>query len=263
MTDPQQREIADLAVAEEALPAIPDRAIGQALPAIPDDYAREGMEDIDRDDLIIPRIRVIQPTTTKFEGPPGTFHQNLTGKTKESLRVVLFKVTKTRVYWDREDRSAPAICASDDNSTPRPQYANKCSPTNSCKNCAHSVWGPDRQPPDCRLVYAFLAADMDDDDMPFIIGLSGTSAKNAKRVISTFFLKNKPLWSEPVTVTSLEVKNDEGRWFEIVMVPSGGEDFNWQKYRGLYQVLKAATITADTERTISTDGTGEEEKMAF
>lgn len=268
MTDPQQREIADLAAAEQSLPAIPNEqaradlvVAEQVLPAIPDDYAREGMEDIDRDDLTLPRVRVIQPTS-KLEGERGHFHHNLTGECVGSMNAVLLKITKTRVYWDPDDLAAPPVCATDDNKRPRAEHAGKFTPTGLCKDCAHAVWGEDRTPPDCRLTYTFLAADRDHDDMPFLIGLAGSSAKNAKKLISTFFLRGAPLWSRPVVIHSMEVKNDKGRFYEVLIVPNGGEVFDWQPYRVMYLALQAATITADTEQTLgATDNV--EEEMPF
>ena len=275
MTDPQvratkpslsrprkKREEADLEAAEQALLAIPDPTAEQTLPAIPDEYAREGMEDIDIDDLTLPRVRVIQPTS-KLEGERGHFHYNLTNECMRTINAVLLKVTKTRVYWDPDDLAAPPCCASDDNKQPRAEHVGKFTPTGLCKDCAHVAWGEDRTPPDCRLTYTFLAADRDNDDTPFLIGLAGSSAKHAKKLLSTFFLKSAPLWARPVVINSMEVKNDKGRFYEVLIVPNGGEAFDWRPYRAMYLALQAATITADTEPTLDTDGAAKEGELPF
>jgi len=231
--------------------------------AIPDEYLGEGLEGIDQDDLTMPRIRVIQPTS-KLDGDPGTFHNNLTQATKKRIDAVLLRVTKSRVCWDSGDLAAPPVCASDDAITPRAEYEMVFAKT--CASCPQARWGSDGVPPACRFTYNFLGADREDDDAPFVLSLSGASIKQAKRVISAFALKRKPLWSRPVTIQAVEVKNDKGRFYEVAIAPAqAARDFDWQTYRGLYLALRGETIVADTAPTEGTDipHIDDDEEMPF
>jgi len=214
------------------------------VPAIPEEFAGAGLESMDRSDLIIPRAQVIQPTS-KLDGRPGQFHFNLTGECKDEINAVLVNMSKGRVYWSA-DLAADPLCASDDAKTPR-EAQEGYGPT--CDVCPYAQWGEDGAPPACRLVYNFLAADLDDDSTPFLLALHGTSVKHAKTVLSAFSLKRKPLFSQPVVISSVEVKNDKGRFYEVVMRPNGGgRPFDWRPFAEMYRAYKHTTIRADADR---------------
>ena len=214
------------------------------VPAIPEELIGAGLEAMDRGDLIIPRARVIQPTS-KLDGRPGQFHFNLTGECKDSIHAVLLNMSKGRVYWSA-DLAADPLCASDDARTPREQREGY-GPT--CDACPFSQWGDEGQPPKCSLVYNFLAADLDDDNTPFLLALHGSSVKHAKTVLSAFALKHLPLFSQPVQIDAIEVKNDKGRFYEVVMRPNdGGRPFDWRPFAEMYRAYKHTTIRADADR---------------
>jgi len=214
------------------------------VPAIPEDLAGAGLEAMDRSDLVIPRARVIQPTS-KLDGKPGEFHFNLTGESKPQIHAVLVNMSKGRVLWST-DLAADPLCASDDARAPRtPQQG--YGPT--CDACPYAQWGDANEPPKCSLVYNFLAADLDDDDAPFILSLHGASIKHAKTVLSAFQLKRQPLFAKPVTISAVETKNDKGRFYEVVLRPDSGTDaFDWRPFAEMYRGYKNTTIQADADR---------------
>ena len=227
-----------------------------------DDSGTEGLEDIDQDDLMIPRVRVIQPTS-QLDGPPGAFHNNLSGQTKAAIRAALLKVTKSRVFWNTDDLKAAPLCASDDAKVPQTVHAGKYA--QKCDGCELAQWGKDKSgnpvPPQCRLTYNFLAADLDDDDTPFILSLAGASVKSARQIISVFVLKRKKLFSRPVYICANEVKNDKGRFYVVVITQNGGGGvFDWRPYQEMYLGLKATAITADTEVPVSEETLAKEKE---
>jgi len=215
------------------------------VPAIPESLAMAGLEEVDRSDLILPRVRVIQPTS-KLEGNPGQLHYNLTGEAVDQIHAVLLKMTKSRVCWDKENLGADPLCASDDAKTPRAPVYSK-----TCADCPMAQWGVESDPstpPACRLVYNFLAADLDHDDAIFVIGLGATSAKHAKKIVSVFMLKRQPLFSRPVMVQPVKAESDKGKWYEVVITPNGSaRQFDWRPYAAMYQAYQAVTVEADVE----------------
>ena len=223
------------------------------VPAIPESLAMAGLEEVDRSDLILPRVRVIQPTS-KLEGNPGQLHYNLTGEAVDAIHAVLLKMTKSRVCWDKDNLGADPLCASDDAKTPRSQYADIYS--DACASCPMAQWGVESDPstpPACRLVFNFLAADLDHDDAIFVIGLGATSVKHAKKILSVFTLKRKPLFSQPVMVQAVKAESDKGKWYEVVITPNGGSrQFDWRPYAAMYQAYQAVTVEADIESTLDT-----------
>ena len=227
-----------LTVREETALAVGD------IPAIPEEFAMAGLEAVEQADLIIPRARIVQPTS-KLDGNPGEFYFNLTGESKPQIHAVLVNMTKGRVYWS-SDLAADPICASDDAKMPREQVQG-CGPT--CEKCPYAQWGEDNAKPPCSLVYNFLAADIEADNSPFILSLHGASVKHAKTILSAFSLKRKPLFSQPVIISATEVKNDKGRFYEVTIRPNGGgRAFDWRPYAELYKGYKSLTIKADADR---------------
>ena len=112
-----------------------------------------------------------------------------------------------------------------------------------------SQWGDEGQPPKCSLVYNFLAADLDDDNTPFLLALHGSSVKHAKTVLSAFQLKRQPLFAKPVTISAVETKNEKGRFYEVVLRPDSGTDaFDWRPFAEMYRGYKNTTIQADADR---------------
>lgn len=237
----------------------------QNVPEIPADLSMEGMEGIDQSDLMVPRARVLQPTS-KLEGEAGEFHFNLTGETKKTVLAVLLRVQKGRVMWDAEDLTAAPVCASDDDKTPRPGGVSNGRP---CITCQYAKWGQDNTPPPCSQTYNFLATDTEDDNAPFMLSLSKTSLKHAKRIISVFVLKHKPLYSAPVRIMSTLVTSDKGKWYEVTFTPAPAKGFDWRPYREMYLGMRAMELRTDTEQTAASeprdqptppeDGLGEEE----
>lgn len=240
-----------LAMREEAgLPAV--------IPPIPAEYADEGMEEIERDDIALPRVRVLQPTS-QLEGPRGEFHFSLTGKCKKTIPGVLLRVAKGRVYWEKGNLSGAPLCASDDSKMPRTQYVGGYA--DRCADCELKEWHQDGTPPECGLTYSFLGVDIEEKDTPFLLTMRGTSVKHARNAFSAPKLQGAPLYATPVTISSVHRTTEKGSFYEVVIVPREVANFDWRPYREMYLLLKTETITADTEQT---NGVAEEdEKIPF
>ena len=237
---------------EETAVVTTSQNVPAIIPEIPADYSMEGMDGIGRDDLMVPRARVLQPTS-KLEGETGWFHFNLTGTAKKTVVAVLLRVQKGRVMWDAEDLGAAPRCASDDDVMPRQGDGYLFGP---CADCDQSRWGADKTPPPCSQTYNFLAADTEDDDAPFMISLSKTSLKHAKRILSVFVLKHKPLFSAPVRIMSNLVTSEKGKWYEVTFTPAPAKGFDWRPYREMYLGMKAMDLSTDTERTDAPGASG-------
>ncbi len=233
----------ELKVGKGAL-ATTSQNVPATIPEIPAELSMEGMEGIGKDDLMIPRARVIQPTS-KLDGEPGTFHFNLTGECKDAILAVLLRVKKGRVLWNEIGTSDAPRCASDDGLMPRSGGAFD----GPCDGCTQSRWGEGKTPPACGQTYNFLGADVEDDNTPFMMSLKGASIKHARRIISAFVLKHKPLYSAPVRILAALVTNDKGKFYEVTFMPEPVGGFDWQPYREMYLGLRAADLATDTEQT--------------
>ena len=74
-----------------------------------------GMEVFDTGDLVIPRYKIVQPTSK--EGTPGLFRNNLTNEEKDRINVVVLAATKGRVCWSENIEEDP-VCRSSDGLNP-------------------------------------------------------------------------------------------------------------------------------------------------
>lgn len=184
--------------------------------AIPAPGAPLGLEEVkDDEDLIIPRFRVVQPTS-KMSEEAGTFHNNLTNACKPTLRCALMRLSRTRVYWDPDDLTAPPLCASNDSKEPRPEYKENgwIPETGQCADCVKSKWHANGDRPACALGYTFLGIDLD-EGMPFFINLGRTSARTAKQIISAFVLRKEALFSRPIILSTEKMEDERGKWYVV------------------------------------------------
>jgi hypothetical protein len=81
--------------------------------------------------------------------------------------------------------------------------------------CPRAQWDADNKRPDCSLVYNILALNLDDSEMPFFVGLKGTSVKSAKRLISFYALRKRSLFTHSCVMSLLKTKNAKGQTFYV------------------------------------------------
>ena len=209
-------------------------------------YEVVGSETLDRSDIVVPRIRLRQPTS-KFGTPQdaGKFHNNLTEQFSETIDAVVLRVSKGRVMWPESfsGDNDPA-CASDDGVMPRPGNGLSNKQAGPCAACSLSQWS-DGTPPRCSLVYTYLCADLGNDDMPFLLSAMRTSAKAAKRLNSLIKLFGI---RKSIRIASDLVNGDQGQWYELKF--EAGESLSpdeVRRYADMARSLAAVDMAVDTE----------------
>lgn len=154
--------------------------------------ADDGFVGFDGDDLVIPRLRIAQPTNRQ-DWTPGRFVESLSEEAFESLEgVVALKLSKSRVWFEDSGDGQPT-CASDDFIKPSTRIEDPVAPF--CGDCPNSQWGPDRQPPICNETWNFLLVH---NGMPYFIAFSSAALANTRKLVTALFLRakqlKKPLW---------------------------------------------------------------------
>lgn len=208
-----------------------------------------GAETFDRSDIILPRVRVRQPVS-KFGTPQeaGQFHNNLTEQFSPAIEAVVLRVSKGRVMWPSSfDGSNEPLCASDNAIVPREGNGLGAKQAGPCASCPMAAWGENGTPPQCSLVYTYLAADRGNDDMPFMISAMRTSAKSAKKLnslIKMFGIR------KIMIIKSDFVQGDKGQWYELVFQVAGNlSPEEVSRYAGMAASLAGVEMTVDTEQT--------------
>jgi len=205
-----------------------------------------GAEVLDRSDIVLPRVRLRQPTS-KFGTPQdaGKFHNNLTETFVEQIEAVPLRVAKGRVMWpEAYSADSGPECASDDGIQPRAGNGLSNKQPGPCATCAMSQWGQDGAPPRCSLIYTYLFANRA-DDMPFLLAAMRTSARAAKKLnslIKMFGIR------KTIIIKAELVNNEQGQWYELVFQAGqtlSGDDV--QHYGAMASSLAGVAMAVDTE----------------
>lgn len=205
-----------------------------------------GAEVLERSDIILPRVRLRQPTS-KFGTPQdaGKFHNNLTETFAAQIEAAPLRVAKGRVMWPEaySGDNAPE-CASDDGVQPRAGNELRNRQPGPCAICPMAQWEEDGTPPRCSLVYTYLFADRA-DDMPFLLSAMRTSARAAKKLnslIKMFGIR------QSIVIKSELVNGDQGQWYELVFQAGGVlTPDEVRRYGGMAASLAGVAMAVDTE----------------
>ena len=161
-----------------------------------------------KEDLAIPRWKIIQPSCRIEKATNGTFHNTLTGEEKEKLEDVVFlKRYNGRILFPKDDFSGERECWSYDGFLPAKEEIlakKRKEPKSSCClqkingqkviSCPFAMWNNEEgvngnRSPMCKETIAFLAVDK--EFMPFWIGFHGASIPLIKKLISYVYLQKK------------------------------------------------------------------------
>ncbi|MBI4917363.1 MAG: hypothetical protein HY825_16105 [Acidobacteria bacterium] len=219
-----------------------------------------GLERLYEDDLVIPRVSVVQPTSR--EGTPGRLRMNLTGEERETIDLVVLRVQRGRVLWSPTLGEDP-VCRSNDGLVPaadEPQSDVCCELHGRHLRpvCPAATWRPKPgnggrlEPPACRDTYTVIALDLA-TGAPFMLALHGSGLR-AVRVLRTVLLQRRlNVYDAACTLRLRKQTNGKGSYYvpeftDIRPVDPPG------RYRDRYEQFAAYEPegTFDAER--ETDG---------
>ena len=169
-----------------------------------------GYEDFDSNDLIIPRVKIVQPTSRK--GTAGKFLMNLTDEEFSSMDIIVIKATRSRVLWGDDLEAQEPLCKSSNFLVPDASIEEPISLACAIYTqkgdlrvldvlCEKAKW-INNERPDCNQSYNLLC--LTGEHVPFWISLSGASISPVKRFISAIALRRKKLWQFGVTISTEE-----------------------------------------------------------
>lgn len=216
-------------------PAPADGVIQAAVPA--------GLEQLYQDDLVIPRVAVVQPTSR--EGTPGRLRSNLTGDERETIDLVVLRVQRGKVLWSATLGEDP-VCKSNDGLVPassveHPQSDRCCVVAGRHLKpvCPGAAWRPSNgnggrlAPPTCRDTYSVIALDLATES-PFMMALHGSGLR-AVRVFRTVLLQRRlNIYDAACTLRLRKQTNGKGSYYvpeftDVRAVDPPG------RYRGQYE----------------------------
>lgn len=166
---------------------------------------------IDREDIVLPRIRLLQPVSSDVTdgiASAGQFMNSVTGEVfPEDLHVLIFTHFKSRVYFDPDGNGV--LCLSPDGI--------EGSEFGACADCEYPKW-KDRVPPPCALVhnypcYVLNAGAIEGTPLPIALSFMKTSTKAARKLNTMVAVSHRSWFDFIFKVSSIKTKNDKGTYF--------------------------------------------------
>lgn len=219
--------------------------VNQSVPAVRQSFMPsgvtslgEGFEGLDQQDLILPRMTILQPTSKK-DGKEGEFHNNLTGECLPSLEAVILKVNRTRTLWSGDLGDTRPECQSYDGLVGR-VYG-------PCEQCqfnpeVNAVLWEEKNLKRCNRGYLFLCLNPKDEAM-FLLSAMGTSVKPARILISQLVQKVRSAFGALVRFETSRVVDDKGKYY--VLKPTVVKAYSQAEvvpYREMSRSLQAVAI---------------------
>ena len=201
-----------------------------------------GMEVLGPEDLIIPRLTLVQPTSQIDGVDAGKFYMNLTGEEFDQVEAVFLKVTKGRVYFGEEATERKPVCGSSDRIKPSPRFEPPAAP--ACKECLFSRWNG-KEPPPCNESYNLLGVMME-TGLPFWWSVKSTAIAPTKRFVSAIALRarmGKNLFDAKATIKS-QLVTLPGKKYHVPAYA-----LTWLKDSSLYRDLYHHYAHEEVERT--------------
>jgi|GEM_PF-4702601 len=188
--------------------AEPGPVRGTALVTAPD---TRGLENFDMDDMVFPRVRIVQPSGTGDGWVAGQFLLESESVQVKEITCVFISQKKTRTLF----RDRVPVCQSRDAQHPD-TGANPDGEMVLCHECPHANWTTKeedgkRMPPKCTLQYNLLGIPA--EGVPFTIALHGMSTMPVRKFLSVFKARGVPLFSARVTLQLEKKENAKGIYF--------------------------------------------------
>lgn len=168
------------------------KPVSRERPSIP------GTEEEAAEDLAMPRLRLLQSTSTEVEegtSKAGHIRHSLSGQEWETVELIPLCIRKSRIHFDAKNPKGAPICFAPDGKVSRSGH--KCL-TNCPFDNAH-LWRGD-EPPACDLVRSFpciilkggkISAEIDFASVPFV-----RSSTRAAQTLTYLRQKSgKPYWA--------------------------------------------------------------------
>jgi len=195
-----------------------------------DGFVIPGTETITPQELQIPLLRIVQPTS-RMENADlngGMYHNSVTGEFVANPEVLVIGYAKGRVMFPREfSADNKPLCGSDNGVVPREEHIGSAMPDGTiigelCHDCPFAQW-QDNAPPACNEVNTF--AGIDSDGMPVVFQAKSTGMK-AARALKTM-LKTSGI-NKTIRLGSVRTVNDSGTFYVPSYALGAAPDADWQ-----------------------------------
>lgn len=220
-----------------------------------------GFENIDRKDVLMPRIKLLQQLSPEVTGgmKAGTMLVGLSNKNL-GTKVVITPILhfRSRIKWIPKDEGGGIECSSPN--AKKPLSDTICA---DCSSCPEKDWNekaktPKEKAPKCTIYENFIVL-VGDSKEPVLLPMERTKLAPARKFFSMGALKNCDMWNWKYELSVIQEENDKKQpYFNYVVtdlckatsaeVRANGEQ--------LWSSLHEKTITSDLENPDIDNGVG-------
>jgi hypothetical protein len=266
MKKDKTKELATTGAPSAALANVPAFLKGEAV---------QGLDNIDRADLILPRIKLMQdmsPEVQEGKAKAGELVNSLTGQNYGTrLEFVPLTNSKTRMFWQDRKEGNAVLCSSDDGKHPKdPTAAAKIAKKMKlkefpvtmpdCKSCPFGNWaeddaGGDREAPRCTSYYNFPML-IKGDSSPSALTMSRTKLKVGRKLLSLVVLSgdNVSIYAKRYELSTVKEKSDLGTYYNYAIKPIGYvTEAEYKVTKGLHESFKAMHVVVEQEHPEKND----------
>lgn len=182
-----------------------------------------GFEDANPEDIVIPRIKVINALSPERQdgvASEGTLLNSLTQEDVTGKRFIPIKAYHSNIEWN-PDRSAEQriFCRSNDG-----RIAINADGACSCAQCGknkfdNSKTGKEAQPL-CTSYLNFLGF-IEGSPMPVVLSFARTNYNEGKKLLSIAKSMRQAIWNFSYTLNSRLITKDRNKWYIMVTQMSG------------------------------------------
>lgn len=239
-----------------------------------------GMEKVTKEDLILPRLKLLQPLSPEVqeedsEAKAGQMVNSIDAKLNYGSELTFTPILffKSRIRWTPRGDDAPPDapkgmeCTSTDSLTARDAkgLTKAGEPTADCSVCVHQAFSADGKPPRCSLYMNFASLI---DGQPIVVSMEKTklpAAKNLLTMASMLKGGGLALFAGRYKLSTKKIKNDKGTYYIFVVEAAGiTSEEDYSKAKAAYEGLKGSIIVVDQDReTDAPSGDGDGDKGDF
>jgi hypothetical protein len=205
-----------------------------------------GLENLERQDMTLPRLGLCQalsPQRSKTDPKyiaglsEGEFFNTITRENYgDRVQLVPLLFYKTRIYFNAMDDGGGLRCQSQDN------FIGIGDPGGTCAVCPFSKFGSSRggegKGTACNQFFNYAALVVKDGTVSpeglLVFSLKSSALRVAKEWNALLRHRNLDIFAGVYELTSMERKNDIGRWYEPIVTPAGNVS------REVYEASKIA-----------------------
>jgi hypothetical protein len=245
---------------EENLPEV----VRDQVPVFLQQGGGRGKENISKDDLTLPRIKLLQPLSPEValkDAKPGTMVNSVTEKNYGTeLKFIVINHFKSRIYWRDRDNGGGIACSALDAMRPRTlngkidDGSTSIDMPTSCLNCLLKEW--DNNPesinraPKCTAYYNFPII-IDGDTSPVILSMERTKVKAARKLLSlaAYSGGNYDMFARKYKLTVTREKKNDVAWFSYDVKAEGFvNEEEYKQAEAVYNSLKNVIVQVDAEQ---------------